>query len=84
MVGEDYAGDPQHPLVARANTFISHAWKHKFRDTAEAVLSFAADWKGGEPLYFWFDIMVLDYNFIDIHPDKPANFFDTIFDTTIK
>ena len=27
---------------------------------------------------------VMDYNFIDVHPDKPANFFDTIFNATIK
>jgi len=43
MVGEDYAGGPQHPLVATTNTFISHAWKHKLRDTASGTPAFETE-----------------------------------------
>ena len=82
LVGEtDGAGEP---LLGRATTFVSHAWSYDFGDTVAALVEFEKGRPGKGRVFYWFDIFVLNYHYIDdADQAKPDGFFDEVFKSTI-
>ena len=62
-----------HTGVGPANAFFSHAWKFKFADVVQAMQIFVARQRAAgnrDPVYFWFDIMVVDEHASQAYPPE--------------
>jgi hypothetical protein len=57
LTSEDAHDENGTPLYGKANAFISHTWRYKFKDTAESVIKYAQNYEEetGEQCYIWMD-----------------------------
>ena len=62
LKSEDAHDESGSPLYGKANAFISHTWRYRFKDTAESVIKYAQDFEQetGRQCYIWMDMFLLN------------------------
>ena len=62
LKSEDAHDENGAPLYGKANAFISHTWRYRFKDTAESVIEYAQDFEQetGRQCYIWMDMFLLN------------------------